>query len=214
MAVARIRVVPASDRPIMLLGIRAALANRPDLRVVGDATTLVGIAAFLAARPRTIALVDAHLFSGSGGVETLAGLEDLGLAGRWVLVGPQPPAVRVRFLLGAYSISYVSDCDSVDTLVTAIQVAAGGRSWRSPSVVTEAPPGSGVTDKWVTLSDREVEVLRQVAQGRTDAEIARTLGIKPRTVGFHLAEAESRLGTTSRVAAVVLAARLGLLGPE
>jgi DNA-binding NarL/FixJ family response regulator len=78
---------------------------------------------------------------------------------------------------------------------------------RDPSVVTASPPPTAP----VSLSERELEVLRLVAGGRTDAQIARELGLSVHTVHRHVANIRTRLGVASRAAAAAWAVDHGLL---
>jgi DNA-binding NarL/FixJ family response regulator len=111
------------------------------------------------------------------------------------------PRARFVALAGEDHFPWRGDTEAVSL---AIDLFLTGRD---PSVVTASPPPTAP----VSLSERELEVLRLVAGGRTDAQIARELGLSVHTVHRHVANIRTRLGVASRAAAAAWAVDHGLL---
>ena len=106
----------------------------------------------------------------------------------------------------------------IDRLVLAVRAAANGVAWLSPRAAEvvlgrvrrggfDGPPDAGLIDE---LSAREREVLRLIARGMENAEIARELGISPRTAKNHVSNILAKLGLPSRIQAAIYAVRRGL----
>jgi DNA-binding NarL/FixJ family response regulator len=106
----------------------------------------------------------------------------------------------------------------VSGVAAAIRAAAEGASWLSPRAAEvvlgrlrqrAAAPEADATEA-ASLSDRELEVLRLIAQGQENAEIAQTLGISPLTAKNHVSNILAKLGVPGRVQAAIYAVRQGL----
>jgi len=206
-----ISVLPTSNRPLMLLGLRTAFNDQALFHVIGELTSLTDLIPVIASQPDAIAVVDARLFSGIGFTESVRLINQANLAARLVAVGPVVPLPWLQRLLDSGPMSYVWEGETIDTLVSAIRSAVDNRTWRSPLLDSRTVAGPESANYPDALSEREIEVLTLMAHGLTDAEVALRLGVHRRTVGFHLSQARDRLGTSSRVETVVMAARLGLL---
>jgi DNA-binding NarL/FixJ family response regulator len=108
-----------------------------------------------------------------------------------------------------------------EQLVTGVRIVAGGESLLAPAItrrlieefVRRPPPGSAVPVELEELSAREVEVLKLVARGLTNAEIADRLVVSETTVKTHVAHLLQKLGIRDRVQAVVIAYESGLVQP-
>ncbi len=110
-----------------------------------------------------------------------------------------------------------------DRLLDAVRVAAAGEALIAPSITRRliaqfaraAPtPGSGTPLALADLSTRELDVLRLIARGRSNAEIATDLILSENTIKTHVGSIFSKLGLRDRVQAVVLAYETGLVEPE
>ena len=112
---------------------------------------------------------------------------------------------------------YVLKDEALDSLVTAIRAVAAGESWLSQRIaaqlarkaITPPPP-----DRAATLTDREREVLRQLALGFSNDDIAERLFISKRTVQNHVSNVYAKLGLESRAEAVLFAIRQGIVCVE
>src|SRR3954469_6475476 len=194
------------------------LQAEPDLEVVGEAAD--GVEAVEAAsrlRPDVVLMdIRMPLLDGIAATRRLVALED-------------PPAVVVvtTFDLDEYvyealragaSGFLLKDAPEAQ-LLTALRAAPGGVSLLSATVTqrlvsTFARPSGAADPRLGALTEREKDVLRLVAQGLSNADIARTLVIGETTVKTHVSRLLAKLGLASRTQAVVLAYESGLVGPE
>jgi len=118
---------------------------------------------------------------------------------------------RVSDALAAGAVGYLlKDCEPED-LLAAVRSAAAGHVPLDPRVARVLLPSAGSGRPEDTMSPREVEVLRLVAQGLANKQIGRALGISERTVKTHLGHLFEKLGVTSRTEAVKVATRRGLV---
>jgi DNA-binding NarL/FixJ family response regulator len=216
-----IRIVIADDQAVVRSGFRAILEDEPDLEVVGDAAD--GLAAVEVARSRTadVVLMDIRM-------PRLDGLEATRrLAGPGV---EQPIDVIVvttfdldDYVFGALragAAGFLLKDASPDTLVAAIRAVANGQGLIAPQVTRRliarfaaSAPDPARRHELETLSEREREVLLEIAQGRSNAQIARRLFIEEATVKSHVSSVLLKLGLHSRVQAVILAYESGLVSP-
>jgi DNA-binding NarL/FixJ family response regulator len=216
-----IRILIADDQAVIRSGFRAILEDEPDLEVVGDAED--GLAAVEAARGRKadVVLMDIRM-------PRLDGLE----ATRR-LAGPsvqQPIDVIVvttfdldDYVFGALragAAGFLLKDASPETLVTAIRAVASGHGLIAPEVTRRLiarfaaeTPDPARRQELERLSEREREVLLEVAHGRSNGQIARRLFIEEATVKSHVSSVLLKLGLHSRVQAVILAYETGLVSP-
>jgi DNA-binding NarL/FixJ family response regulator len=210
LAVPLIRVAIVDDHPVVAEGTAAILRGQPDLDVVGVATSIGPARASGLLDPRTVdvVLLDLRLGADSG-LGLLAGRSPTAPAGRGasgelpaviVLTAyDYPQYVEAALQLGAAG--FVLKTAPLSDLVEAIRrVAAGGLAFA-------VRPGSTT----VRLTRREHDVVRLVAEGRTNDEIGATLGIGTKTVETHLARLFERLGVGSRTELATRAVREGWL---
>lgn len=214
-----VRVLLADDERLVRAGFRMIIKAEPDLEVVGEAADgLEAVEASNRLRPDVV-LMDIRM-------PTLDGLE----ATRRILAGSDPrPRVIVltTFDLDEYvyealragASSFLLKDAPEDRLVTAIRVATDGGSMFAPSVTRrlieefvqsarrEAPP------ELEELTPRELEVLRLIAGGLSNQEIAAKLVVSEHTAKTHVAHVLRKLNLRDRIQAVVLAYECGLVQP-
>jgi DNA-binding NarL/FixJ family response regulator len=215
-----LRIFLADDHPVVLAGMRSLVEAEPDLRVVGEAgdteATLAGAAAV---RPDVLVL-DLSM-PGGGGVQVAS---RLGPASRCVVLTQHEEGAYVRRLLELGVAGYVLKRSAATELVRAIRVAAAGGIHVDPAIAAEAfgrpAPVGGPTGaaagapraaEGPALSQREQAVLRLVAAGHANKEIAHQLGISTKTVETHRARGMEKLGLASRVGLVRYALAQGWL---
>ncbi|ROR43548.1 response regulator [Kitasatospora cineracea] len=212
-----IRVLIADDQEMVRRGLRRILETQPDLTVVGEAGD--GVAAVEAARALRpdVALVDVRM-------PRMDGLEVVRQ-----LCGPgADPQVRVvvvtTFDLDEYvypalrggASGFLLKRSGPALLIEAVRAAVAGDSLISPSVtvrllrhVTGRRPGADPPAE--PLTPRETEIAREVAEGRTNADIAAALFISAGTVKTHVAHIQRKLGVRNRVGVAMRAFELGYL---
>jgi DNA-binding NarL/FixJ family response regulator len=195
--VAPLRILVVSDDPLARAGIVARLAGRSDLAVAGDSGAGEAAATAAALAPEAV-LWDAGASDPrppDGGVPIVALVTGEGAAADALRAGAR--AVLSR---GA----------PADTMAAALAAAARGLAVLDPAVAAgfirppEDAPAEGLTG-------REAEVLGLLAEGLSNKGIAARLGISEHTAKFHVNAILSKLGAESRAAAIVKAARRGLV---
>ena len=212
-----IRVVIADDQPLVRTGLRMILSSEPDMEVVAEAADgNAAIEAVAAHRPNVV-LMDVRM-PGTDGIE----------ATRVVTAGDDPPRVLVLTTfdldeivydaLRAGASAFLLKDASEERLTAAIRVVADGGSLFAPSVTRRlieefARRAPEPTGDLRGLTDRETEVLRLVARGMSNQEIAAHLFVTENTVKTHVARLLMKLGVRDRVQAVVAAYESGLVRP-
>lgn len=150
-----------------------------------------------------------------GGAEATRQILQLEAAVRILVLSAHEDATYARAVLGTGAAGYVLKRSACDELVRAIRAIAAGETYIDPVLAESLAPrpkrsGSGAFPV-VTLSERELEVVRLVAQGHTAKEMAEMLGLSPRTLETYKARAMSKLELTSRADLIRYAARCGWL---
>jgi len=211
-----IKVLIADDQALVRTGFRKILESEPDLEVVGEAGDGgEAVEAALLLRPDVV-LMDIRM-------PRLDGLE----ATRR-LAGKTRVLVLTTFDLNEYvyealragASGFLLKDAPADQLVTAIRVVAAGEALLAPSITrrlieefARRPPSDARPAELEALSPRELEVLRLVARGLSNAEIASELYVGDATVKTHVSRILQKLALRDRVQAVVLAYESGLLQP-
>ncbi len=204
-----IRVVIADDHPVVRAGVRALLDAETDIEVVGEAATPDEAVALADALAPELVLMDLQFGDRAAGAE----------ATRRVRALAAPPYVLVLTnydtdgdILGAVEAGasgYLLKDAPPHELLAGVRAAAAGQSALAPAIAGRLL--ARLREPRVTLSAREIEVLRLVARGASNAEVAARLHITDATVKSHLAHIFSKLGVASRTAAVSSARALGIL---
>ncbi|MCP5098197.1 MAG: response regulator transcription factor [Chloroflexi bacterium] len=121
-----------------------------------------------------------------------------------------PNEVCLQQLMEAGAVGGILKSDTPEKLVEAIQAIAHGQMWFSSNLIPQLLQLQK-SEKKNKLTPREIEVLQLAATEKTDKEVALMLGITERTVRFHLENSNIRLGTITRLGAVVEAIRCGII---
>lgn len=206
----RLRVLIVDDHPVVRAGLQALLEARPELEVVAQAEDGDSALAAAAAYRPDVVLCDLRLGEGMDGVAITRALTS----------GPAPtPAVLILTTydhdadivraVEAGAAGYLLKDTAIEQLAAAVTAAAAGETVLSPSM-TERVMASMRTRR-AGLSDRELEVLRLVAQGLSNREVAKVLFVSEATVKTHLNHAFGKLGVESRTAAVAAGRAAGLI---
>ena len=211
---APIRVVVVADHDVFRIGLAAMIAEEPGIEVIAQASGgRDGVRLAEQLRPAVV-LMDLRMPDMDG--ITATGLICAALPGTRVLALTMASSrADVTAALGAGACGYLAKDTPVDSVLAAIRAAAAGAAWLSPPaahlvlelVRRDPAPTPGPERK---LSPRELDVLRLVARGMENDEIARELHISPMTAKSHVSKILAKLGLPSRVQAAVYAVRAGL----
>ena len=208
-----IRVLIADDQPLMRQGFAMILGAQPDIEIAGEAGT--GAAAIEKARELRpdVVMLDIQM-PGMDGITAAQQLRDCKVL---ILTTFGSPA-HVAQALRAGASGFLLKDSTPDQLVHAVRVIAAGDALLDPAVtrdlIRRALPALGTPDtppRFDGLSEREVQVLRLLAQGMSNAEIADVLVVTEATVKTHVSRMLTKLGLRDRVQAVVAAYQHGLL---
>lgn len=208
-----IRILIADDHQVVRQGLRMFLALDPELEVVGEATNGQEAVQMAHELGPDVVLMDLLMpvmdgITATGVIrretpdtEVLAltsVLEDASVTG----------AVR------AGAIGYLLKDTQADELCRAIKAAAEGQVQLSPQAAARLMREVRAPESPETLTDREVDVLRLLAEGYANKEIARELGIGEKTVKTHVSNILAKLGVQSRTQAALYAVHIGLVSPD
>jgi DNA-binding NarL/FixJ family response regulator len=213
-----IRVALADDHQLVRAGFRAMLEAEPDIEVVAEASGGQELLRAVRAQPVDVALVDIRMPDGDGLWATEQIAADAGLRGvRVVIVTTfELDEYVARAIRAGASGFLVKDTEPAD-LIRAVRVVAQGDALLSPSVtrtlLSRAATGLRVAPAPEGLTDRETEVLRLVAHGLTNDEIAQRLFLSPLTAKTHVSRIMQKLQARDRVQLVVMAYESGLVAP-
>jgi DNA-binding NarL/FixJ family response regulator len=216
---AAVRVVVVDDEALVRGGFRAILDHQPDITVVGEAADgATAIQACLDLTPDVV-LMDLRM-PGMDGIEATR-----------CIVRPDGPRVLVltTFDLDEHVYSALSHGASgfltkdtpPERLADAVRSIARGDTLLSPSVTRRLvetytrlpPPGATTPERLTRLTERELDVLREIARGHTNARIAADLYLSEATIKTHVTRILGKLELPDRVHAVVLAYECGLVRP-
>ena len=213
------RVLICDDQALVRGGFRAILESRPDLEVVGEAENGVEAVALADRRRPDVILMDIRMPIVDG-VEATRQLVAKGTPARILILTTFDLDEYVHAAIRAGASGFLLKDVKPADLVHAIHVVAAGDALLAPSVTrrllerfaTTLPAGDQTADALAELTTRETEVLRLLAGGLSNAEIAATLVLSEATIKTHISSILRKLGLRDRVQAVILAYETGLAG--
>jgi DNA-binding NarL/FixJ family response regulator len=205
-ATTRIRVLSVDDHPLVREGIATIINCQTDMEFVGTASTgQEGIANFRALRP-DVTLMDLRLPDLSGIEVTIAIRTEFPNA-RIVVLTTSEGDVEVRRALKAGAQAYVLKSMPAKQIADVIRQVHAGKKCIPPEIAAGLAEHLG--DE--SLSDREIEVLRYVATGNRNRDIAEKLFIAEETVKVHMKHIMGKLGASDRTQAIAMAVRRGII---
>jgi len=208
MSGAPIRVMIVDDHPIVRDGLRGMFEGASGIEVVGDAgdgARAVDLALVL--NPDVI-LMDLRM-PRLDGVAAIRRLTELGVAARVVVLTTYDTEAEVLPAIEAGATGYLLKDAATDQLLGAVEAAARGEAVLAPAVTSRLM--GRLREPEPVLTERELEVLRLVAEGTTNRDIASSLFLSEATVKTHLLHIYAKLGATDRAAAVAVGFQRGLL---
>ncbi len=217
-----IRVVVVDDHALFRRGLENVLSSEPDLEVVGEAADGLEALDVCAALLPDVVLMDVRM-PGSSGIEATRKIREARPETRIVMLTVSDDEEDLFESLRAGANGYLLKEVSIDEVADAVRVVARGHSLISPSMASKlliefnrlaARAENRQRTDSASLTERELEVLRLVADGLTNREIARELFIAENTVKNHVRNILDKLHLHSRMEAVVFAMRERLLDLE
>ncbi|MDR5694933.1 MAG: response regulator transcription factor [Armatimonadota bacterium] len=206
-----IRLLIVDDHPIVREGLIAVLEGRDVFEVVGEASTGEEAVRLSRQERPDIVLLDLEL-PGIGGVEVVGKILEASPSTKIIIFTAYDTDERIFGALGAGAKGYLLKGALGEEIARAIRLVHEGGSILEPRVAAKVLARvSPQKRSSLELSQREREVLRLVAKGLSNKEIARALKITERTVKFHVTSIFNKLGAGNRAQAVALASQRGLL---
>jgi len=216
-----ISVLVVDDQALVRAGFRMILETEPDIEVCGEAED--GVAALLAARTHQpdVVLMDVRMPTMDGVEATRQLLAPPGVTSRVLMLTTFDLDEYVYDALRAGASGFLLKDVDPSELVHAVRVVARGDALLAPAItrrlitqyVHRPAPTTGSPAALAALTDRELDVLRLIARGLTNAEIAAELYLSPATIKTHVARLLAKANLRDRVQAVVLAYESGLVQP-
>jgi DNA-binding NarL/FixJ family response regulator len=213
-----VRVLLADDQELVRAGFRMILETQADIEVVGDAGDGVEAVATARRLQPDVVLMDIRM-PNLDGLQATKRLTAARSGSRVVILTTFDLDEYVYQALAAGASGFLLKSAPPEQLIGAVRVVAAGDALLAPSITRRVieqfarlPPPGG-TDAVAGLTERERQVLRLVARGLSNAEIAAELFVSDATVKSHVAHLLAKLGLRDRVQAVVLAYESGLVRP-
>jgi DNA-binding NarL/FixJ family response regulator len=210
---ALITIVIVEDHTMVAEALAAALDREHDLTVVGTATTVADAGPLVARTRPDVAIVDLRLPDGDG-IDVVERITRGPTQTQTLVVTSATDECSLRRALRADVRGYLLKHQPIEHLIAGVRAVAAGGTAYAPSlvhrVVRSTLPGHTPLDE---PSRREVEVLQQLALGRSTAEVAAVLQISSNTVRNHVQNLFIKLGAHSRLEAVAEGIRMGLIQP-
>jgi NarL family two-component system response regulator LiaR len=215
-AVNVIAVFIVDDHAVVRQGVRAALEARPDFSVVGEAESGAEAVARIAECLPDVVLMDLLMEGGMDGVEATRQVRAVSPRTQVVVLTSYHDDEHIFPALRAGAISYLLKSVKMDELARAIRLAARGEATLHPQVAARVvqelqAPRKESQGPIAELTERELEVLRLIANGLNNNEITARLVLSEHTVKGHVSNILSKLHLADRTQAAVLAWRAGLM---
>jgi len=204
-----IRILIADDHPVVRAGLRALLDAEDDLEVVGEAATPSTAVTLAESLTPELVLMDLQFGQDATGADATRRIRALDAAPYVLVLTNYDSDGDILGAVEAGASGYLLKDAPPHELVAAVRAAASGQSALAPAIAGRLM--ARMRSPQVALSAREIEVLRLVAEGASNGDVAARLHISDATVKSHLVHVFSKLGVSSRTAAVSEARSLGML---
>jgi DNA-binding NarL/FixJ family response regulator len=209
---AAVTVLLVDDHAVVREGYRRLLERGGNIEVIGEADTAdAALERFRELAPQVV-VMDIAL-PGVSGVEAMRRMLASKPATRVLMFSMYEDAIFANRALEAGACGYVTKASAPNVLVEAVLTIARGKPYLSAEIAQALAQRNAVAAAAPVdaLSAREFEVLRLVVQGLSISDIAKTLGLQPKTVSNHQSAIKQKLGAESAVQLVRIASRLGLV---
>jgi len=218
----KLSVLIADDHTLVRHGVRTLLSMQPDMQVIGDVETGEAAVALAAQHKPQVALVDLLMPGRLNGVMATREIKQVSPRTQVLILTSYHTDEHLFPALRAGALSYLLKDIDPETLVDAVRCAARGEGVMSARItqrLAEAAEAAEAVDAapndpLVTLSPRELEVLRLIGLGRSNSEIAAELTLSGNTVKGYVSMILNKLQVTDRTKAARMAWRAGLVEPN
>jgi DNA-binding NarL/FixJ family response regulator len=204
-----IRVLIADDHPVVRQGLRTFLGVQEDIDVVGEASDGAEAVSRAEALTPDVILLDLNM-PGVDGLTALRELRERGVSARVLVLTSVGERARVLPVVRAGAAGYLYKDVDPHALVQAIRAVHDGHVLFAPEAADAMLAADQGEKGTVPLTEREREVLVQIARGRSNREIARALVVSEKTVKTHVSNILMKLGLQDRTQAALYAVRHGL----
>jgi DNA-binding NarL/FixJ family response regulator len=208
-----IRVILADDHPVVRTGIRTLLQQADDIVVVAETGNGSEVFNLVEQLAPDVLLLDMEM-PGLSGVEVAMRLKEQGMPVCVLALSAYDDEEYIRNLLLQGAAGYLTKEEAIEIIIDAVRgVSRGEQGWfsRRATAKLSALTRHEAPNPAKELSNREMDVLRLVAAGKTNLEIGHALGISDKTVEKHIGAVFNKMQVSSRVEAAVLAVQQGLV---
>ena len=205
-----IRLLIVDDHPVIRAGLRAILEPYADLVLVAEAPTGEAAVEMASSEQIDVVLMDLNLGAGISGVEATRQIVQLEPTPRVLILTNIEDEANIVAAIEAGAVGYVLKDAEPDSLAESVRRTMQGHGVLAPSV-TETLLNYSRRPLDQRITPRELQILRLVAVGRSNKEIAQELHIAEATVKAHLTRSFIKLGVASRTAAISAAGIAGIL---
>jgi len=215
----KIRIFIADDHRIVRKGIRSLLRSEPDFEVVGEAANGAEALTKVTALQPDVVLMDLEMPT-MDGVEAITRLMNSKIETRILVLTSFATEEKVFPSIKAGAMGYLLKDSGPDDLIQAVRDVHSGQSWLHPKIARmllhelKEPPKKMPENSPDLLTERELDVLKLIARGLSNQEIADKLVVSNPTVYSHVSNILSKLHLASRTQAALYALRVGLTSLE
>jgi two-component system, NarL family, invasion response regulator UvrY len=213
-AASQVSVLLVDDHAVVREGYRRLLERHGNISVIGEAADAATAHSLFCHLDPQIVVMDITL-PGSSGIEAMQGMLKYKPEARVLIFSMHEEAIFARRALQAGAFGYVTKASAPNVLMEAVLAIAGGTRYLSADIAQTLAlrqvADQGTVD---ALSARELEVLRQLAQGQSIKEIAQSMGLSPKTVANHQSAIKQKLGADTAIQLLKKANALGLEIPD
>ena len=197
------KIMIVDDHPLMRRGIGQLLSFEPDFELIGEASNGADAIALANEKNPDLILLDLNM-KGMSGLDTLNAMRAEGISASIVILTVSDSRADIKALVAAGADGYLLKDTEPDELISLLrQALSGGKAYNN--LVREYLENNTEQDSLLsTLTDREMQILQEVAKGYRNKQIADTLFISEATVKVHMKSLLKKLQVKSRTAATVL----------
>ena len=210
-----VTVLLVDDHAVVREGYRRLLERHGDIAVIGEAADAATAHALFCRLNPQIVVMDITL-PGTSGIEAMRRMLTGKPGTRVLIFSMHEDAIFAKRALQAGAFGYVTKASAPTVLVEAVHSVASGRKYLSAEIAHMLALRDFAVDESAAdgLSARELEVLRQLAQGKTVREIAQAMGLNPKTISNHQSAIKQKLGADTAIQLFKKAAQMGLELPS